>query len=207
MRRRDSGPSGLAHDHRNWLYLIPESWLTGIVQSAIHEAMYALDHDLAHRRILYSRPLLTLPDILVIDVPPAFAHPSLPLGRFYPILVESGAELREVEDFVTSVRDVPVQPDLLDRRPSRLVCDRIIFAAYAPPESGWPHLLLSHWPAQFVDLASDADVFARGAFTTEMFDTAEQLAHASSRLLAVLGKGCDVAVSIIPPAVNAVGHA
>jgi hypothetical protein len=170
-------------------------------------AMYALTDDLARRRILYSRPLPTLPDILVIDVPQVFAHASLPLGRFYPILVETLPELSEVEDFIARPRAAPVQPSLLDRRPSGLIADRIIFAAYAPPAPGWPHVLLCHWPVRFVELAADADMFARRAYTTEMFDSTEQLAAASSKLLSVLGTGAEVLVTLIPPAAQPRGNA
>lgn len=170
-------------------------------------AMYALTDDLARRRVLYSRPLPTLPDVLVIDVPPPFAHASLPLARFYPILVENEQELGEVEAFLTEPRAGPTRPDLLDRRASGLVADRIIFAAYAPPAITWPHLLLCHWPRRLVDLAADPDLFARRAYTTEMFDTAEELADTSTRLLSVLGSGSDLAVTLIPPALQPQGTA
>jgi hypothetical protein len=163
-------------------------------------SMYALTHDLARSRVVYQRPLPTLPDIMVIDVPAAFGHPSLPLGRFYPILMETAEELAEVRAFLSQHRPAPVRPDLLDRRASGLVADRIIFAAYDPPATGWPHLLLCHWPPRFSALAQETDMFARGAYTTEMFDTAEDLAAASTRLLSELGKGTDIAVTLIPAA-------
>jgi len=169
--------------------------------------MYALTDDLARRRILYPRPLPTLPDILVIDVPPRFAHASLPLGRFYPILIETEAELLDVEAYLARSRAAPVQPDLLDQRPSQVAVDRIIFAAYAPAGTGWPHVLLCHWPARFVQAAADSAMFARRAYTTEMFDSAEQLTSASTRLLAVLGSGSALAVTLIPPAGPALGQA
>lgn len=144
---------------------------------------------------------------MVIDVPAAFAHPSLPLGRFYPIIAETEAELAEVERFIAEARPRPVRPDLLDHRASGLVADRIIFAAYTPPAAAWPHLLLCRWPAVFVELAADPDMFARHAYTTEMFDTAEQLADASNTLLSVLGGGSDMNVTLIPPATHAGGRA
>lgn len=169
--------------------------------------MYALTHDLARHRMLYARPLPTLPDILVIDVPPVFAHPSLPLGRFYPILAETEEELAEVETFLNEYRPAPVRPDLLDRRLSALTTDRIIFAAYDPPASGWPHLLLCHWPPLYPALAAEPDMFARGAYTTEAFDTLEELASASNTLLAMLGGSHQVAVTLIPAGVGVHGRA
>ena len=169
--------------------------------------MYALTHDLARRRILYPRPLPTLPDILVIDVPRRFAHPSLPLSRYYPILTETDAERIEVEAFISCARPAPLQPDLLDRRVSGLVAERIIFAAYDPPAADWPFVLLCHWPERFVALASEPDIFARDAYTTEMFKTGEALAAASARLLAVLGTDNEIGVTMIPAVGDVRGRA
>lgn len=169
--------------------------------------MYALSHDLACRRILYPRPLPTLPDILLIDVPPRFAHTSLPLGRYYPIVVETGAEHREVEAFLTAPRNAPVQPALLDRRGTALETSRIVFAAFAPPAADWPHVLLCHWPAHYVALAADCDLFARGAYTSEVFDTFEELAAAANRLLAVLGDTSLLSVTLIGGNLACSGHA
>ncbi len=169
--------------------------------------MYALDHDLARRRLLYARPQATLPDVVLIDVPPRYAHPSLPLGRYYPIVVETEAERAELEAFLAAPRDAPVRPDLFDRRPSALVGTRITFAIYPPPFDGWPQLLLCYWPADYAGLADDPELFARGAYTIEAFETAEALSAASSVLLATLGRESDVMVSILPPASGFGGRA
>lgn len=171
--------------------------IDGRVPHAILGGMYALTHDLARRRILYPRPLLTLPDVLLFDIPACFAHPSLPLGRYYPIIIENGAEQREVEVFLSGPREAPVQPDLLDRRPSGLETGGILLAIYSPPEPGWPHLLLCHWPSSYVALTTDPDLFARAAYTTELFEDSEALTQASRQLLAVLGESRAVQVTLL----------
>jgi len=169
--------------------------------------MYALTDDLARRRILYRRPLATLPDILVVDVPRRFADPSLPLGRFYPILIETEAERDEIESFLSMTRAAPVAPNILDHRPSRLTAHRITFASYAPPGPAWPFLLLCHWPAAYASLVTDPMMFARDAYTTEMFRTEAALASASRRLMSALGRMGEVSVSMIPPLAVQQGHA
>jgi hypothetical protein len=169
--------------------------------------MYVLTDDLARRRILYPRPLPTLPDILVIDVPGRFAHPSLPLGRYYPIIIETVEELAEVEAYLHATRPGPLRPDLLDRRRSAIVVERIVFAAYAPPSDSWPHLLLCHWPPLYPALTADPELFARGAYTTEAFDTLGELASASGTLLDMLGGSNQVAVTLIPAMAGVQGEA
>lgn len=148
-----------------------------------------LIHDLAARRILYRRPIATMPDILVIDIPPRHAAPSLPLGRYYPIILETLSERDEIEAFLTAERPFPVVPDLFDRRPSALNCGDIIFSRYAAPTPDWPILLLCHWPSNFTAMVPPAsDSFARGCYTTEMFDNIDALDLAEHRLLTTLGR-------------------
>jgi hypothetical protein len=146
-----------------------------------------IDH-LAARRQYYPRLLPTLPDILVIDIPAVFAADSLPLGRYYPIIVETPEETSEVEAFLGAPRSKPVSPDLLDRRASAFVSEKILFVRYGPPFSGWPWLLLCCWPAAYTAMvAESADYFARGTYTTEMFETQSDLERTERRLLATLG--------------------
>lgn len=159
--------------------------------------MYALTQDLARTRMLYPRPVPTLPDILVLDIPDRFAHPALPMGRFYPILIETDAERDELDRFLGSARDGPIVPDLLDHRPTQLETGRIVFATYAPPEHDWPFVLLCHWPAAFSAMAVDTSLFARGAYTSEMFETEAELAAAADRLLEVLGRSSDLSVTFL----------
>jgi hypothetical protein len=169
--------------------------------------MYALNDDLACRRTVYSRPLPTLPDIVVIDIPLRFRHTSLPLGRYYPILVETAEELAELEEYLARDRPAPIKPDLFDQRSSAFVADQIVFAAYQPPAHGWPHLLLCHWPPDHVAVIGDAGMFARGAYTTELFDTPDQLATASDTLLKTLGGSYRVSLKTIPAVSEVQGRA
>lgn len=111
------------------------------------------------------------------------------------------------EAFITAPRTAPVQPDLFDRRATNLETSRITFAAYASPMANWPEVLLCHWPAPYVALAADWDLFTRGAYTTEVFDTPAQLAAAASRLLGVLGESSDIAVTLIGADLISRGHA
>lgn len=154
----------------------------------------------ARRRLRYPRPLPTMPDLLVIDVPPVFAARRLPLGRYYPVIIETDDEWREWEAFIAGERDRPVAPDLLDRRPSRLVCDDIGFVHYDPPVSGWPWILLCRWPPGHVALIPRAaEDFSRAAYTIEIFPDPTSRADATAGLIAALGSRWPVTVSHVPP--------
>ena len=160
--------------------------------------MRLVDH-LAARRQLYGRPLATMPDILLIDIPRAFASPSLPLGRFYPVILETGVEYAEMAAFLEMERRQLVVPDLFDRRTSALHGDNIVFARYAPPRPDWPWLLLCRWPADWAAMVPDsADHFARGAYTTEVFQTLDDLVHAEARLLDAMGSHSPVHLKSFP---------
>jgi len=169
--------------------------------------MYALEQDLARRRIVYPRPLATLPDIVLIEVPEPFATASLPLGHYYPIMVETEREQRELDHFLASPRPAPVVPDLLDRRPTQLEAERISIATYDPPASGWPFVLLCHWPRAYSAVVQDPGLFARGAYTTEVFETLDELTIASERILTVLGTGAPVEITLIANQTRSIGHA
>lgn len=169
--------------------------------------MYRLVHDLARERLLYARPQSTLPDIMLIDVPAGFAHPSLPLGRYYPILIETQAERDLLEAYLTAPRSGPVRPDLFDRRPSALTASCITMAAYPPPAPGWPWLLLCHWPRADVACSADPDMFARGAYTIEAFDSVTILRLACERLLSTLSEHAEVDLRLIAPSTGFIGRA
>lgn len=155
--------------------------------------------DLAARRIVYGRPLATMPDLLLIDIPRAFASPSLPFGRYYPVIIETDAEYAEMEMFLGRDRPDLVVPDLLDRRPSALSSDDIVFARYAPSRPDWPCLLLCRWPVDYAALVpQNGDFFARGAYTCEVFDALDDLADAEARLLGVLGSHRPVRLAAQP---------
>lgn len=169
--------------------------------------MYSLDQDLARRRLLYPRPLLTLPDVLLIDLPARFAGDTLPLGRYYPIIVETERERVELDHYLTAERAAPIVPDLFDHRSSQLSCDRVTIATYEPPVAGWPFLLLCHWPARYTVMVRDKSFFARGAYTSELFDTLGELTAASTRLLAVLGRNLALDVILLAPHTQPLGRA
>lgn len=147
-----------------------------------------LDDDLAACRQLYHRSLPTLPDILLVYIPPRYAGAGLPLGRYYPIILETAAEYAEIAAFLAASRPAPIAPDLFNRRPSSLLSDDILFARYAPPAAHWPWLLLCRWPPAYTSMVpADGDMFARGAYTIEAFGVPAELDRAEVRLLATLG--------------------
>lgn len=161
---------------------------------------------LARRRLRYPRPLPTLPDLLVIDVPPVFAAAALPLGRYYPVIIETEAEWREWEAFIAGERERPVAPDLLDRRGSQLTCDEIALVHYDPPVPGWPWIILCRWPPEHVMLATQgADDFARGAYTIDVLPDEQARADATTVLIATLGRHSPINLVHIPPATGQ-GH-
>lgn len=150
---------------------------------------------LAARRRIYPRALITMPDLMVIDVAPAFRSASLPLGRYYPVILETDAEIAEMSEFLLLDRPFPVPPDLFDYRPSALETDDIIIGRYDPPEAGWPWLLLCHWPPSYVALAPDpVRDFARGCYTIETFASFEEADRATQLLLASLGHRSNIPV-------------
>lgn len=166
--------------------------------------MRLIDH-LAARRIYYQRPLPTLPDILLIDVPSQFSGQGLALDRYYPVIVETVAEAHEFEAFLCERRKRLIAPALLDRRPSALLTEDIIFARYSPPAPNWPWLQLCCWPRHYVALALDPEeAFARGAFTIDAFDDAESIGAAEARLLATLGP---TEARLVQPIPAPLGHA
>jgi hypothetical protein len=136
---------------------------------------------------------------MVIAIPQPYAGPDLLLGRYYPVVIETSEELKEMEGYLAASCPRSRSPDLLDYRPSTLVTEHISFAAYAPPADEWPHLLLCHWPSVYALAASDPRLFARGAYTTEMFWSEAGLHRSTSRLLAVLGRDIALDVRLILP--------
>ncbi|MGB3928346.1 MAG: hypothetical protein WBL20_05220 [Sphingobium sp.] len=143
---------------------------------------------LAANRLYYHRPLATLPDILLIDIPPRFAGPGLALDRYYPVIFESLAEVHEFEVFLCEPRAALVPPALLDRRPSAMRADHIVVARYRPPDPHWPWLQLCCWPARYKAMVREAGAaFARGAYTVDAFVSADDIDAAELRLHTALG--------------------
>jgi len=161
--------------------------------------MVSLSSKVARRRAFYPRPILATPDILMIDMPAELREPNLPLGRYCPILVETAAEQRELETYLDEEREQPRPLDPLGSRPSTLPNDHITIAHYGPPIDGWPYVILCRWPPDLTTAAEELRMFARDAYTIELFDDREQLEQASDRLLAVLKRRGMVQIEIVPP--------
>lgn len=160
--------------------------------------MVRLADSLAAVRRLYRRPVATMPDILVVEIAPAHRRPSLSLGRFLWRPARTEAEHREFEEFLTTERLVLIAPSLLDRRASALSTGRITIARYVLPEPGWPWVLLCHWPGAYTREAPiEDDLFARGAYTIEMYADETRATFGAELLLASLGAGRDLLVTEI----------
>jgi hypothetical protein len=152
-----------------------------------NQAMRLID-TLASRRIYYPRPIPTVPDILLVDVPSRYCGSNLALGRYYPVILETLAEMSEFEAFLCMRRTEPVSPNLLDRRPSALQTDDIVFARYSPPAAGWPWVLLCRWPLRYTAMVpSVGDDFARGAYTIDVFGEEQEVDDMEGKLLGALG--------------------
>lgn len=137
---------------------------------------------------MYGRPLATMPDVLMIDIPPHHFSPSLPLERYYPVIIETDAEYAEMEAFLAMDRLRAVAPDLLDRRCSALIGDDVVIARYTPPCPGWPWLMLCRWPPDYAAMVPEKDnSFARGNYTSEVFYELEEIVEAEARLIETLG--------------------
>ena len=149
--------------------------------------MVTLAATIARRRVYYPRPVESLPDILMIDVPRRFARRRLALKGFYPILIETIEEQSEVEAFLAQPREELVVPDFLNERPSAVSREHLTIAHYGPSEAGWPFVQLCQWPAEFAARASTEDrLFTRGVYTFELFRDRKQLEEASKILLSSL---------------------
>lgn len=162
--------------------------------------MVSLAATLARRRIYYPRPVATLPDILMIDVPKLFASKRLALRRFWLIMVETIDEQSKVETFLEMERASVVLPDLLDERPSLMPAKHLTIAHYRPSEPRWPYVQLCQWPADFTAAAPDKErMFKRGAYTFELFRDRGGLEKATKILLASLDQRHAPHVEIIFP--------
>jgi len=162
--------------------------------------MVSLAATIARRRIYYPRPIASLPDILMIDIPRRFAGRGLPLTRFYPIMVETAQEQAEVDAFLRRERKALIPPDLLDERLSIFPKAHLTIAHYRPSQAAWPYVQLCQWPTEFAARASSRDrLFARGAYTFELFDDRKRLEEASKVLLASLDRRHALRVEMVFP--------
>lgn len=165
-----------------------------------------LSDNLAARRRIYAMPLITAPAVMVIDVPHHLAGQGLALDRYYIVMIETPEELAEFEHFLAADRTTLQPPDLLDRRLSNRETAAISFFEYAPPDLGWPWLLICHWPRDLADMVgADPDAFARGAYTMEAFVDRAELQAALQAHIAYFGESARV--QTIPPISRTAGHA
>ena len=136
----------------------------------------------------------------MIDISRRFASKRLPPGRFHPIMVETIEEQSELDAFLKEERDSPVSLDLLGQRSSTFSREHLTIAHYGPSESGWPFVQLCQWPAEFAAKASSKHLlFARGAYTFELFRNRKRLEQASKLLLGSLDRRHALRVEIVFP--------
>lgn len=136
----------------------------------------------------------------MIDIPRRFASKRLRSGRFYPIMLETIDEQSEVEAFLAEDRNLVVAPDLLDERPSTFAKEHLTIAHYEASKTGWPFMQLCQWPAEFAArVSSEEGVFARGAYTFELFRDRRQLEEATTVLLASLDRRHELHVETVFP--------
>lgn len=145
--------------------------------------MVSLSTTIARQRAFYPRPIVSMPDILMIDLPAEFRRRD----RYHAVLIETIAEQQELEACLEDEHPVASLWDLLNPRPSGVTTDHITVAHYGPPAGDWPYALLCRWPS---DLAAatpkEMRMFVREAYTIELFANEEQLDRASDTLLAIL---------------------
>jgi hypothetical protein len=153
----------------------------------------------ASRSCYYPRPIASLPDIVMIDIARPFSRGPPSLKRFSPIMVETLAEQAELDACLREKRDVAARPGLLDERPSTLPTEHLTIAHYAPPEPGWPFVQLCQWPADFAANLPAHRLFARGAYTFDLFLDRRRLETASRRLLRSLERRYALNLEVVFP--------
>jgi hypothetical protein len=162
--------------------------------------MISLSTTVARRRIFYPRPIVTMPDILMIGMPAEYRGTNPPFGNYHPILIETIAEQDELDAFLEEECGVSSFPDLLDARPSALQADHITIAHYGPPFEDWPYVLLCRWPPDLTATApEELRMFIRHAYTIELFADRDRLERASDELLGLLKRRRRTRIEIILP--------
>lgn len=155
-----------------------------------------LSDEIAATRRIYTHDADGIPVIVLIDIPPRFSGKGLALGRYYPVITETTDELRELEAFLSADRHEAMQPNLLDRRASDRNVEALTLAEYAPPDLGWPWVLLCQWPDHIArDIESEAHLMARGAYTIEVYATRHELRQMAEDIRHTLNG--DMAVELV----------
>lgn len=164
---------------------------------------------LARERMIYPSPLISAPSVLVIDVPEKSRGEALPLGRYYPIIIETDAEHEKLNRFINEARSRPEIPSLLDHRPSQLQADHVLISRYDAPADGWPWLCVVHWPRVFAQAAEKHGItMARGCYTMELFARSEELEAHCAALLDGLRSQYEISVRVLSAGqIAAAGHA
>lgn len=137
---------------------------------------------------------------MLVDIDAAYRSPSLALGRFYPIIVETEHEHVELESYFSALQPAPKAPDLLDDRPSAIETPRILISRYTPPAPGWPWIAVTCWPVDMAAAARDVGIaMARGRYTMEVFEDAAALDIHCATLLHALGRDNDLELRMLSP--------
>ena len=146
--------------------------------------MYRLTDDIARSRLLYSAPVVSAPHILLIDLPACHRGAGLLLQRYYSVILETEAEVEEMESWLARPREDAVPPSLFDKRASRVTGQGVLVARLNPVRAGWPWLVVCRWPAS----AAPHIQLARGCYSIEAFDTSQAMTRHCVTLLAALGQ-------------------
>ena len=179
-----------------------------IVDCAVGGLVYRLTDDVARRRVLYAAPIPIAPNVLVLDAPAEHRGAGLALGRYYPMVIETSAEIAEAEHRLAKERRAKVRPAFFERRASAVRSDLIVVTRYEPPSPGWPWLLVCSWPDDLARIASERGVsMARGRYTMEMFEAATALEEHCMTLLASLTAHRPIEVRFASAAtISSAGH-
>jgi len=133
--------------------------------------LYRLVDHLALDRRFYPSPIPGGPNVLVIDIPVGSRGAGLALGRYYPVILETEAEVDEFDRFLQRLRPKAVRPDIFDHRPSAFHSEQILVTRFEPPELGWPWASICKWPDSFARSGLDQGLaMARGCYTMELFE-------------------------------------
>jgi hypothetical protein len=142
----------------------------------------------ALRRMIYPRPVADLPDILMVDVPSEKLSNAVG-ERFHPILVETAAELGEIDQWLGRPPRGTWWPYDFNHRPSLLATPQVVIAHYAPLTYGWPFVLLCRWPDSVIALARPGGELLRDCYTCDLFMSHARIEIASDALVAAIERG------------------
>lgn len=150
------------------------------------------------KSLFYPSPLMKAPSVMIVDVPAHRRGETLPLGRYYPIIIETDSERDEVLGALERRLGESASLDLLDHRPSNLWSDRVLISRYDSPAPGWLWVAVTRWPESFRDAGADHGIaMARGCYTMELFASVDELDEHCAALLDGLGSQYPVHVRML----------